>query len=93
METNNLEFLDSMSVSQFKEKSGVKNLQVLENPKKDGSLFMVDGDSGKTLGAVGNSIKEEGLVKPIISQVKTPEGDVFFMLHNRRENATVVFTL
>ena len=93
METNDLKFLDTMSVSQFKEKCGVKNLAALENPQKPGSVFLVDGDTGKTLGAVGKSVIEDGLIKPVISQVETPKGEVFFMLHNRKETAKVVFTL
>ena len=71
---NQLNFRDTMTVEQFKAAQHVDKIQVKRNPKNNGMFFAF----GAKVGAVAiKGIPEH----PMISEVETPEGNTFFLLH------------
>lgn len=76
---NNLAFLETLTVEQFKRAQGVERIEVKQNPKT-GRLFM-------TFGAKTGAVASKGIPsKPMISLVQgdptelNPDGK-FWMLH------------
>lgn len=74
-QTNNLQFIDTLTVEQFKAEKQVNKIQVKKNPNT-GKLFF-------TFGAKTGAVAARGIPEhPMISLVQTPEGDQFYLLHN-----------
>lgn len=75
MEANkNLEFIDTLTVEQFKAEKRVDKIQVKKNPNT-GKLFF-------TFGAKTGAVAAKGIPShPMISLVKDNDGEQFFLLH------------
>lgn len=92
METNkNLEFLDTLTVEQFKAEKHVEKIEVKQNPK-NGKMFF-------TFGAKVGAVASKGVpAHPMISKVKgdpTPDNPTgeFYLLHEEGTgNAPVIAT-
>ena len=77
---DNLKFIETMSVSDFKTKMGVEQIEVKQNPHT-GKCFFVYGSE---TGSVSERFRNEDITKPVISRVCSPDtGDMFYMLHQR----------
>ena len=86
VQTNNLLFLDTMTVEQFKAEKRVDKILVKKNPKT-GKLFFSAG--GKTGAVSSKGIPEH----PLISLVQGSDGEQFYLLHNESMGgATVLAT-
>lgn len=74
-QTNNLQFLDTLTVEQFKAEKRVDKIQVKKNPKT-GKLFF-------TFGAKTGAVAAKGIPEhPMVSLVETTDGEQFYLLHN-----------
>ena len=84
METNkNLEFLDTLTVEQFKAEKRVDKIQVKKNPHT-GKLFF-------TFGAKTGAVAAKGIpTHPMISLVKGNDGQQFFLLHEEGQGGAEV---
>lgn len=72
----NLNFLQTLTIEQFKAKHNVSRIDVKRNPNS-GKLFM-------TFGSQTGAVASKGIPaanKAVISEVSTPEGECFWMLH------------
>ena len=84
----NLEFLKTVSVVEFKAATGASKIDILKNDAT-GKCFFSYG-SGK-MGAVSSKYPEKALTEPVVSQVKAPDtGEVFLLLHNKHEGGAMV---
>lgn len=83
METNkNLEFIDTLTVEQFKADKRVNKIQVKRNPNT-GKLFF-------TFGAKVGAVAAKGVpAHPMISLVKGDEGE-FYLLHEEGQGGAPV---
>ena len=73
MEERNLEFIDTLTVEQFKSKVMVEKIQVKKNPN-NGKLFF-------TYGAKVGAVSRKGVpTHPMVSLVRGDEGE-FYLLH------------
>ena len=73
-QTNNLQFIDTLTVEQFKAEKHVDKIQVKQNPKT-GKLFF-------TFGAKTGAVAAKGVPShPMISLVQGSDGDQFYLLH------------
>lgn len=80
---NNLQFLDTLTVEQFKAEKRVEKLQVKKNPHT-GKLFF-------TFGAKTGAVSLKGVpTHPMISRVKGSEGDEFYLLHEEGQGGAPV---
>ena len=71
---NQLIFRGTQTVEQFKKSQMVDKIQVKQNPKNNKLFF--------TFGAKTGAVAVKGIpTHPMISEVETPDGDVFFLLH------------
>ena len=71
---NQLIFRGTETVEQFKKSQMVDKIQVKKNPKNNKLFF--------TFGAKTGAVAVKGIpTHPMISEVETPDGDVFFLLH------------
>lgn len=84
MESNrNLEFIDTLTVEQFKAEKHVDKISVKKNPKT-GKLFF-------TFGAKTGAVAAKGIpAHPMISIVKGSEGDQFYLLHEEGQGGAPV---
>lgn len=79
----NLKFIETMSVAEFKAKKGVEKIDVKQNPHT-GKCFFVFGFE---TGAVSEKFLKGDITMPVISQVCSPDtGDMFYMLHQQGES-------
>ena len=70
----NLIFNDTLTVEQFKAQMNVSRIDVKKNPKT-GKLFF-------TYGAKTGAVAVKGIpAHPMLSNVTTPEGNSFWLLH------------
>jgi hypothetical protein len=78
---NDLKFLKTYSVKEFKEKYNVEKIEVLKNPQTGKNFFSY----GFETGAVSEKFESTGkLDVPVISEVCSAEtGDTFYMLHEK----------
>lgn len=75
---NNLKFLQTKTVEQFKAAMNVSRIDVKRNPK-NGKIFF-------TYGAEIGAVSSKGIPRnPMLSQVQTNEGEVFWMLHEEAQ--------
>lgn len=71
---NQLKFNETLTVEQFKAEQHVSKIQVRKNPKTNKLFF--------TFGAKTGAVAVKGIPQhPMISNVSTPEGGVFWLLH------------
>ena len=71
---NQLIFRGTMTVEQFKAAQRVDKIQVKQNPKTNKLFF--------TFGSKTGAVAVKGIpAHPMVSEVETPDGDVFFLLH------------
>ena len=71
---NQLIFRGTQTVEQFKKSQMVDKIQVKQNPKNNKLFF--------TFGSKTGAVAVKGIpAHPMISEVETPDGDVFFLLH------------
>lgn len=74
-QTNNLQFIDTLTVEQFKAEKRVDKIQVKKNPKT-GKLFF-------TFGAKTGAVAAKGIPEhPMVSLVQATDGEQFYLLHN-----------
>ena len=88
MADNNLKFLRSFTVENFKANQSTDRIDVVKSPKT-GKLFIAwtDKNGENHRGAVS----AKGVPnKPEISEVQDAEGNKFFMLHNHEDSANLV---
>ncbi len=70
----NLKFRKTLTVEQFKAAQHVDKIQVKQNPNTNKLFF--------TFGAMTGAVAVKGIPEhPMISEVETPDGSVFFLLH------------
>lgn len=74
MAQGNLTFNDTLTVEQFKAQMNVSRIDVKKNPKT-GRLFFAYG--AKTGAVAAKGIPHN----PMVSDVTTPDGDRFWLLH------------
>ena len=80
-----LTFNRTLTVEQFKEEQRVSRLLVKKNPKNDNLFF--------TFGASIGAVASKGIPKfPMVSEVTTPEGDTFWLLHEEGQGAPTLAT-
>lgn len=84
MEANkNLEFIDTLTVEQFKAEKRVDKIQVKKNPNT-GKLFF-------TFGAKTGAVAAKGVPShPMISLVKGNDGEQFYLLHEEGQGGAPV---
>jgi hypothetical protein len=71
---NQLKFRETLTVEQFKTAQHVDKIQVKQNPKTNKLFF--------TFGAKTGAVAVKGIPQhPMVSQVETPDGEVFWLLH------------
>lgn len=71
---NQLIFRNTQTVEQFKVSQHVDKILVKKNPKNNKTFF--------TYGAKTGAVAVKGIpAHPMISEVETPDGEVFFLLH------------
>ena len=71
---NQLHFIETMTVEQFKSRMMVGKLQVKKNPKTNKLFF--------TFGAKTGAVAVKGIpAHPMVSEVEAPDGSSFYLLH------------
>ena len=71
---NQLTFHETMTVEQFKSRMMVDKLRVKQNPKTNKLFF--------TFGSKTGAVAVKGIpAHPMISEVETPDGSSFYLLH------------
>ena len=71
---NQLHFIETMTVEQFKSRMMVNKLQVKQNPKTNKLFF--------TFGAKTGAVAVKGIpAHPMVSNVEAPDGTSFWLLH------------
>lgn len=80
-----LKFLDTYSINQFKTNHQVDKIEIKKNAST-GKCFFVYGFE---TGACSNKIQTGELTLPVISQVCTTTGDIFYLLHQQGEDKAV----
>lgn len=93
MSDNNLKFIESLTVEQFKDRMKVPSIKIKKNPKT-GLLFM---SYGAAVGAVSNNLDfTDKDVTPIVSFVEGTDKEgkptKFWMIHNEGEGVATLAT-
>lgn len=71
---NQLHFIDTLTVEQFKSRMMVDKIQVKKNPKNNKLFF--------TFGAKTGAVAVKGIpAHPMVSIVEAPDGTSFWLLH------------
>ena len=71
---NQLHFIETMTVEQFKSRMMVDKLQVKQNPKTNKLFF--------TFGSKTGAVAVKGIpAHPMVSAVEAPDGSTFWLLH------------
>ena len=79
----NLTFNRTLTVEQFKKSQLVDRLLIKKNPKNDNLFF--------TFGSSTGAVASKGIPKfPMVSEVTTPEGDTFWLLHEEGQGAPTI---
>lgn len=88
---NNLKFLNTMSVAQFKEKYNVEQIEIKKNQHTGKCFFVYDFETG----ACSKKAETGELTIPVVSEVCSPDtGELFYLLHQKGEGgATTLATL
>lgn len=87
---NGLTFLESWSVSQFKQNHHVEKIEIKKN-EVTGKCFFVYGFE---TGAVSKKADIRELTNPVISQVCVSEtGEMFYLLHQKGESKAMTLAV
>ncbi len=79
----NLIFNETLTVEQFKEAMNVSRIDVKQNPKTNKLFF--------TYGAKTGAVALKGIPShPMLSNVTTPDGDTFWLLHEEGQGGAPV---
>ena len=71
---NQLHFIETFTVEQFKAAQRVDKIQVKKNPKTNKLFF--------TFGAKTGAVAVKGIpTHPMVSEVEAPDGSSFYLLH------------
>lgn len=71
---NNLSFIETLTVEQFKSRHDVSKLEVKRNPHTSKLFF--------TYGAQTGAVASKGIPKnPMLSRVQPEDGEAFWLLH------------
>lgn len=71
---NQLHFIETMTVEQFKSRVMVDKIQVKQNPKTNKLFF--------TFGSKTGAVAVKGIpAHPMVSEVEAPDGSSFYLLH------------
>ena len=71
---NQLHFIETFTVEQFKAAQRVDKLQVKQNPKTNKLFF--------TFGSKTGAVAVKGIpAHPMVSEVEAPDGSSFYLLH------------
>ena len=71
---NQLHFIETLTVEQFKSRMMVDKIQVKKNPKTNKMFF--------TFGAKTGAVAVKGIpAHPMVSEVEAPDGSSFYLLH------------
>ena len=74
----NLKFLKTMTVEQFKAAQRVERILVKQNPKTNRLFF--------TYGSKTGAVAVKGIpTHPMVSEVETPDGSTFWLLHEESQ--------
>ena len=80
---NNLKFIDTLTVEQFKTQQLVKEIQVRKNPHTSKLFFTYGGKTG--------AVSTKGIpTHPMISLVEDNEGARFYLLHEEGQGGAPV---
>lgn len=78
-----LKFLRTLTVEQFKSEQLVDRLLIKKNPKTDKLFFSFGAETG--------AVASKGVPKfPMLSEVTTPEGECFWLLHEEGQGAPTI---
>ena len=78
-----LTFNRTLTVEQFKAEQLVSRLLVKKNPKTDKLFF--------TFGVSTGAVASKGIPKfPMVSEVATPDGETFWLLHEEGQGAPTI---
>ena len=79
----NLTFNRTLTVEQFKKNQLVDRLLIKKNPKTDKLFF--------TFGSSTGAVASKGIPKlPMVSEVVTPDGETFWLLHEEGQGAPTI---
>ncbi len=79
----NLTFNRTLTVEQFKKSQLVDRLLIKKNPKTDKLFF--------TFGSSTGAVASKGIPKlPMVSEVVTPDGETFWLLHEEGQGAPTI---
>ena len=71
---NQLHFIETLTVEQFKSRVMVDKIKVKKNPKTNKLFF--------TFGSKTGAVAVKGIpAHPMVSEVEAPDGSTFFLLH------------
>ena len=71
---NQLHFIETLTVEQFKSRMMVDKIQVKKNPKTNKLFF--------TFGSKTGAVAVKGIpAHPMVSEVEAPDGNSFYLLH------------
>ena len=71
---NQLHFIETLTVEQFKSRMMVDKIQVKKNPKTNKLFF--------TFGSKTGAVAVKGIpAHPMVSEVEAPDGSSFYLLH------------
>ena len=71
---NQLHFIETLTVEQFKSRMMVDKIQVKKNPKTNKLFF--------TFGSKTGAVAVKGIpAHPMVSEVEAPDGSTFYLLH------------
>lgn len=80
---NNLKFIDTLTVEQFKTQQLVKGIQVRRNPRTNKLFFTYGGKTG--------AVSTKGIpTHPMISLVEGNDGEQFYLLHEEGQGGAPV---
>lgn len=80
---NNLKFIDTLTVEQFKAQQLVKEIQVRKNPHTSKLFFTYGGKTG--------AVSTKGIpTHPMISLVEGNDGEQFYLLHEEGQGGAPV---
>ena len=82
---NQLHFIETLTVEQFKSRMMVDKIQVKKNPKTNKLFF--------TFGAKTGAVAVKGIpAHPMVSEVEAPDGSTFWLLHEEGTGGAPVLT-
>jgi len=88
---DDLKFLKTFTVAEFKQKFDLEKIEILKNPKTGKNFFSY----GFETGTVSDKFESNGRLNvPVISEVCSAEtGDTFYMLHEKGTSSAQVLAV